>query len=317
MQYFIQRAALLPGLIMLLSLSGCASTEDKATEKKPNNVEIGIYNKAKTAFNAGNYKTAASLFEPLANNGNADAQYSLGYLYYHGKGTKKDINQAVRWFTLAAKQGNHKAIVALNTIEDMLKKTTMNETPGVNSEQQPLPAQADDERNIIDLTQVGQNKSSKPAPVIQAIPLNAEIKKQQPNIQITENQPAKSDDPVVSKPVPEKIVPIEADAAPVRALSATEINHRKWILRQPSGHYTIQLASSPVKKRILDYMRNVALDGVYYYADTLNNITRYQVIHGSFNSFSKARRKLNLLVRRGYKDAWIKDFKGIKNSLRQ
>ena len=49
----------------------------------------------------------------------------------------------------------------------------------------------------------------------------------------------------------------------------------------------------------------------------MNSKTRYYVIHGSFESYNKARRKLRLLYKRGYKDAWIRGIKGIKKSLQQ
>jgi len=88
-------------------------------------------------------------------------------------------------------------------------------------------------------------------------------------------------------------------------------------MQQPSSYYTIQLASSSRKKYIVDFVRKVALDGVYFYGETMNATTRYYVIHGSFETYSKARRKLRLLNKRGYKDAWIRDLEGIRKSLQQ
>jgi len=42
----------------------------------------------------------------LAEQGNAAAQYSLGLMYYDGKGVLRDYNEAVKWFTKAAEQGH-------------------------------------------------------------------------------------------------------------------------------------------------------------------------------------------------------------------
>lgn len=43
---------------------------------------------------------------PLAENGNAEAQCSLGDAYRNGTGVPKNMIEAVKWYKLAAKQGN-------------------------------------------------------------------------------------------------------------------------------------------------------------------------------------------------------------------
>lgn len=35
-----------------------------------------------------------------------DAQYNLGIIYYHGEGTAKDYQEALKWFHLAAEQND-------------------------------------------------------------------------------------------------------------------------------------------------------------------------------------------------------------------
>jgi TPR repeat protein len=44
-----------------------------------------------------------------AEEGYADAQYLLGYIYYDGKEVQKDETQSFIWFKMSADQGNHKA----------------------------------------------------------------------------------------------------------------------------------------------------------------------------------------------------------------
>jgi len=48
-----------------------------------------------------------------AEQGQADAQYALGYLYAHGRGIPEDGAAATRWFRLAAEQGLTEAQTAL------------------------------------------------------------------------------------------------------------------------------------------------------------------------------------------------------------
>ena len=52
------------------------------------------------------YAEAVKWYRKAAEQGNADAQYSLGYCYYKGRGVAKDCAEAVRWIRKAADQGN-------------------------------------------------------------------------------------------------------------------------------------------------------------------------------------------------------------------
>jgi len=45
-------------------------------------------------------------WKPLAEHGDASAQYTLGLMYARGDGVPQDYKTAVKWFRLAAEQGN-------------------------------------------------------------------------------------------------------------------------------------------------------------------------------------------------------------------
>ena len=51
------------------------------------------------------YQAALAEIEPLAENGNTDAQYYLGVLYDNGYGVTKDYIEAQKWYQKAAGQG--------------------------------------------------------------------------------------------------------------------------------------------------------------------------------------------------------------------
>lgn len=57
------------------------------------------------AFDKGDYATALRLLRPLAEQGDAVAQFNLGLIYQDGQGVPQDYTEAVRWFRLAAEQG--------------------------------------------------------------------------------------------------------------------------------------------------------------------------------------------------------------------
>jgi len=60
----------------------------------------------KIAFDKGDYETAFSLWLPLAEKGDADAQNYLGIIYYLDMGVSRDYKKALQWYERAAKAGH-------------------------------------------------------------------------------------------------------------------------------------------------------------------------------------------------------------------
>ena len=58
------------------------------------------------AYQSGDYAIALRDWTPLAEQGNAAAQYNLGQMYGNGRGVPQDDKTAVKWYTLAAEQGH-------------------------------------------------------------------------------------------------------------------------------------------------------------------------------------------------------------------
>ena len=65
--------------------------------------------KGLTASRAGDFVTALAEWKPLAEQGDAIAQFNLGLLYDNGKGVIEDDKEAVKWYMLAAEQGKASA----------------------------------------------------------------------------------------------------------------------------------------------------------------------------------------------------------------
>jgi TPR repeat protein len=95
-------------LISLAILTGCATSPDPAEDETA--VTLA---EAHKAYSAKEYKKVFQLLFPLAAAGNDKAQYTLGYLFYHGLGVEKNERQAMHWVQQSAAQGNQKAIKAL------------------------------------------------------------------------------------------------------------------------------------------------------------------------------------------------------------
>jgi TPR repeat protein len=84
-------------VITLLVLAACQTTVEQD------------WNAGMAAFKQGDYATALKHFRPLAEQGNARAQFNLGVWYRLGHGVAQDYAEALRWFRLAAEQGYVKA----------------------------------------------------------------------------------------------------------------------------------------------------------------------------------------------------------------
>jgi TPR repeat protein len=65
----------------------------------PRNADAAI-----AAYQNGDYAAALQLSRPLADQGDARAQSTLGLIYYGGRGVPQDDNEAVKWFRRAADQ---------------------------------------------------------------------------------------------------------------------------------------------------------------------------------------------------------------------
>jgi TPR repeat protein len=58
------------------------------------------------AYSVGDYAKAMTEFKPLADHGEVQAQYFVGYLYHRGYGVPVDHAEAATWFRKAAAQAD-------------------------------------------------------------------------------------------------------------------------------------------------------------------------------------------------------------------
>ena len=87
-------------LFVACCLSACMSTDAQLQE-------------GKKAFYYQHFDQSFKLLLPLAQQGNTEAQYAVGYSYYYGKGVLEDQEKGQYWINKAAQQGNPLAIRAL------------------------------------------------------------------------------------------------------------------------------------------------------------------------------------------------------------
>ena len=89
---------------ILMLVYGCASNP--------------AYHQGLVASENEDYATAVALWTPLADEGDARAQFRLGELYHEGLGVNPDIAKAMQWYLQAAVQGHAEAQNNLGIIYD-------------------------------------------------------------------------------------------------------------------------------------------------------------------------------------------------------
>lgn len=96
-------------LAIALGFVSTAATADDAMDR-------GIL-----AFLKGDTETALQVFRPLAESGDKEAQYHLGYMYQTGIGVNQNNSEALHWYEMAAKQGHNSASVQARVVSRTLK----------------------------------------------------------------------------------------------------------------------------------------------------------------------------------------------------
>lgn len=103
-----------------LRLTGICSAPMQHKQSKPLLALVGLalaftgalagpIQDGEAAYQKGDYQTALKLWRPLAEQGDAEAQRSLGWMYDAGHGVPEDEIQATRWYLKSAEQGNARA----------------------------------------------------------------------------------------------------------------------------------------------------------------------------------------------------------------
>jgi TPR repeat protein len=96
----MKRIAMIIVLGALLAAPGCGSGASQP--------EVDA-SEGHAAFEERNFEEAFEILEPHAEAGDADAEFKIGFMYLHGRGTNRDYDLAVEWLEKAGEQGHAEA----------------------------------------------------------------------------------------------------------------------------------------------------------------------------------------------------------------
>lgn len=112
MESFLETLA---GSVMLKPCQGAAPTPVfkpapvSAPPAPKTSTAAELYRQGMLLYNKSRYADAIPLLLQAGNQGNADAQYQLGWCYYCGNGVPQNFATAAKWYQKAAEQGRVKA----------------------------------------------------------------------------------------------------------------------------------------------------------------------------------------------------------------
>ena len=291
---------LLGGLLLLLQ--GCATTPTPSVSP-----DEEARTQAKIAYLLSDYRRTLAIVLPRAEAGEPWAQYTLGYMYYYGRGIAQDRQKAKLWIETAAAKGYAPAQQALQRISTPSplpgdeNQDTLEHAPSDSTVSTPPPAEplAPEKPHMTELPPAPAQETAPPVPSSPSAPPPDPDTMPAPG-----NLPEPG--PESSQPAPSSMPPQTSVPSPNAEMTDQPpdegIKGRAWISGQDPGRFTLQLASSLDEAAVIRLIEKRGIgQHAAYYATHQKGKTWYSLIYGSFadrRSAHQAMRKLPRTLRR-------------------
>jgi septal ring-binding cell division protein DamX len=263
-------------------LAGCS------THRFSGNDQVAPHLCEKNAF-LRKYNCSLSAIERAASNGDPDAQYALGYMYFYGVGTVRDTEAATLWIDRAAAQGQPLAKRA----QSLMSETQNTHVPGYPPHMGQQPRKSVSELNSqaptkpIGAALPGYKKKQAASDDLGVLPSIKRIPEQ--------SETATPVTPIARKsPTPRAAVarsrPASARQQQVAQLKRQIVTQKAAAQRQLDGeYYTLQLMATPHFKRLLSFIDTYKIDKESnYFAAKRGDDTLYVLVYGHYRSRAEA-----------------------------
>ncbi len=264
----------------------------------PCNAGSPMFDAGQEAYLNGDIPTALTMWRPLAEHGEAEAQFALGTVYYGGIGVPVDLTESSYWFLRAAEQGFAPAQYNLGNAYKNGEGVRKNEKRAVQwwrkaAEQGLAAAQYNlatayidgagvekDIKKARDLYQ--QSADSGHYPAVQAL-------------ELLTNTVARPKVPTSDKPS-----------------SPGSVSCDEWLGRQNPDSYTLQLMSSSERSDAQKILNRHVLDSSAICAYEKEGQQRYVLLYGAFPDRGAAQQAVSALpaeLRRN--KPWIRQIRAV------
>ena len=238
--------------------------------------------------------------EAAAQDGDPDAQYALGYMYYYGIGTVRDTTTATLWIRRSALQGQPIAKKALALITGGAEISTLHHE--------------DPKANMVN------NSAAPQKPLHEVLP---NYRKATVKTRAYEGAP-----PLSKKAVPHNEMRLSKSVNTAVATRQSEVSSQvhqfartameSSLMSVNPSHYTLQLMGTRDQKIARGFIAQNHLQKMArYYQVKYNGHPWYRVVYGDFKTLSQAdlaAHGLSSKVRA--QKPWIKRFSSVQNEIR-
>lgn len=316
----------IPVLLVCFTIlvSGCAGNAVTSNGKDDAALE-----QARKAYLAGEYTRSAAILQPLAEKGDSQARYALGYMYYYGQGVKQDFQKAILLISQAAAANHSKASEALQRISGKENKpATIDLTTRGLAKSAQKPVNQAPAKPVVVPAPPPKLASPKPAvpspPVVKPVPANSAS-----NTASKESQQSGNTDNTFPPAYVIAMAAKNPDQNPDTENSANQKNEggsnntrttaiptTKSDVSALSGiddeHFTIQVTSGQNSQHVKDFLRQHKLENAIIVEQMIKGKKWHSVITGDYSQLQDAKTALAALQQKGFKDAWIQKAKDIK-----
>lgn len=218
------------------------------------------------------YNCSVSRVQAAAENGDADAQYALGYMYYYGVGTVRDQDSAKLWISRSAAQGQPLAKSALAMLQGnnaVPKSKTINNTHKLYTAHKPTVK--------TNLT------SQKAAPKLA-------VKQPTKKLAVNTPPPVKHTSADHVKTVAHVTPHATAPAASLHAAESGDMAQMESKLMHAANNgYTLQLMGNHNVNVIRNFVSQHHLQGkAAYYYSSFNHSKWYMLVYGEYKTVHDA-----------------------------
>lgn len=261
------------------------------------------YDIARMAFLFGYYDTAIQYWQPMANQGHAKSQASIGWVYQTSKGYKKNYRRAFEWYSKAAKQGHR---IAQNNLGVLYEK-------GWGTKKSISKAAKWYKESAEWGYSYGQFNYGK-------LLLNGRgIKRNRSKatywLDLASLQGVKQANSLLGKSI---------DSSPSKHIRKNskkplQLKKKNWILLKNPRYYTLQLTQGKSKKDLVNYIERTEATGQFaYYVSEKKRKKTYNLIYGVFTSYSKANlAKRSLPTKMLRSRPWVRRFGSIQEHIKK
>ncbi|MGY6277878.1 transglycosylase SLT domain-containing protein [Methylomonas sp. MgM2] len=115
----ILRNRILVNLVLCFFVQAVWATEGVSIDSPENLRQLAINYEHGRAGIKQNYQRAFELYCQAVLKGDVESTYNIGFMYFNGRGMKRDLRVAIRWFKRAAAGGDRHAQMMVNRYADV------------------------------------------------------------------------------------------------------------------------------------------------------------------------------------------------------